>query len=159
MESSPADILRKYFVDLGLAIPSSPESTDPSTWPIITGAMPTSAHDNYLALMNAGAIRQGRLHVTGQRVVRPKVLIGIRSQNEAGGWEKGRSLEDVLDKIGARAPKGIGPITVTINSVAYLITAANVIGSLTRIGQEETNRRQLYTINVALTIPNYGNLR
>lgn len=153
MRLSPADILKRYLIQLGLAV--SPLGTlTSSSWPASVGTMPVATdRDNYISLNDTGALYAGKIQQTGQRVIFPTLQIMIRSLDYSIGCDKGVSIQDALDKIGLPPSRGgVGWVVIRVDGVDYTIKAALVTVPVTKIGMDETNRRQLFVINVRLSM-------
>lgn len=133
--SSPAEVVAKYFKDVGLS---------DASWPVSVGAVPATAKDNYLTVFDAGAEQDGRIQKTGERIQHPLIQIRIQAVNYPTGWAKGVAIQAALDALHNRP--------VTINTTTYTIKAATVYMPLVKIGQAEQNARELFTINVRLTL-------
>jgi hypothetical protein len=149
--ASPADAVRLYLVRTGVAIPAS-QTPATGQWPITTGDLPTDP-DNCLAVQDSGGFVRGRIQRDGRTVVFPNVIIVIRSVPYANGMNKGRQIMALFEKIGLPADRGgVGEVSVTVESQTWVIHAAHLTVPTTKIGQEEKNRRQLFTINYRLSL-------
>lgn len=149
---SPADVLRLYFVQTGVAISSSATPLA-GQWPIVTGDLPSSGQDNYLAIQDSGGMLDGRTLSDSKTQVHPRVIIVVRSLQYPVGFEKGRQITTLMDLIGKPVSRGgVGTPSITISSLVWTLLSATLSIPITKIGQEEKNNRQLFTINYRLTL-------
>lgn len=151
--NSPARILRQYLIDIGVLVPNS-GTIPPGGWASNVDKLPTGSPDNFVTLTDTGGVQRGRDMQTGDRDLHPTILFTVRSVDYFTGYEKGRTLSAVLDKIGVPVtkPGGLGRPVTTVDGAQYRINAVHVTGPLIKIGEEPTNNRVLFTINVMVSI-------
>ncbi len=94
----------------------------------------------------------GRDPRLGDRDVHPTAQIFVRASDYPTGYAKGRSLEGLLDKIGPPPPGGVGWPLVIVNAARVVIKAVHISIPTTFIGSEQENRRQLFTINLRMSL-------
>lgn len=148
--ASPADVIRLYFVHAGIGIASGTVPTA-NQWPVYTGDLPAD-YDNALAIQDTGGFVERRVQKTGESFVHATVIINIRSVPYNKGTEKGRQIKALLEKLGLPAPVGYGKPVVAVEGQNWTIEAAHLTVPLVKIGVEEKNRRQLFTMNYKLTL-------
>lgn len=150
--ASPADLLRLFFVNTGIAIPASQTPTA-GQFQVVTDSLPKEG-DNYLAIQDTGGYIQGRIHRDGRTILFPRITISVRSINYPTGMDKGRQIQAVLEKVGLPvASGGIWRPQFAINTTGvWVLVAAHLTVPITKIAEEEANRRQLFTINYQLTV-------
>jgi hypothetical protein len=140
---SPADILRKLLIDLGLG--SQPSAT--THWPVYVSQQPDDP-DNLITLRDTTGIHDGRVHVGGEVQGRDGIQIIVRCNSFPVGWTKADTLCKTLDT-------DVYSATVTIDTTTYTVHSASRSGGMSPIhlGKESTSsRRELFSINVTLSI-------
>jgi hypothetical protein len=147
------DVLRAYLNALGLT--ASPSNPNPPAggWPAITGTLPPEGADEFVAIAQTGGVYQGKTHNDGERIVKPTVVLSLRSAAYPDGMAKGRAIEAAMDKVGLPvADGGVGKPVVAVGTDSYILDAVLVTIPTMKIGQEEANRRDLFTLNLMLSV-------
>lgn len=149
-----ADVLRLYLISVGAAVDPPPTASAPTDWPIVTGLIPaTGSRDNFIGIIGTGAFTEGgRDPATGDRMaVHPTAQLIIRSSDHKTAQLKGKTIEQIFDKIGA-FNEGVGWPLVVVDGERVLIQSVRVTVPTTWFGREEQNRRQLFSLNVRTTL-------
>lgn len=149
MPASPADIVRRHLMNLQVAVPGSPPPAA-GLWPVVSGPLPPGGPDRYLSVQNTGAVQQGRLLPNGTRVESPTVMITLRAPDDPTGYFKGKDLERRLDPVGTIMGGGQLLPPVRVDGVDYVVKRVQVYSPTTKIGTEENNRSQLFSINARI---------
>ncbi len=139
--ASPAEVLTALLVARGLA-------TRPATlgsWPVTTSSMPDDEPDNRITIYNTAMPVDGKLHKTGETLVRPNCQIRVRSKPSSAGWKK---LAEILNDILPLISQDV----TTNDAVSVSIVVINLLSGPAHIGQEEKNQRQHHTANVELVL-------
>lgn len=131
---SPADIIRRLIIALGLG-------TDPSSnlaWPAYAPVEPANP-DNILAVTTTTGRDLGRDMVTSTRLEMYGVQVMVRSSTEAVGYPKASAVADALDQLSWDS--------VTLDGTAY--TCKHLIRSSgpLSLGYEANSRRWRSSIN------------
>lgn len=141
LEDSPASVLATYIVGLGhMTTPSSG-----STWPLYVSSLPDGDNvaDDAGAVYDTTPLKDGRL-MMGPIVQHYGVQLTIRSRDYDDGWDKVNDIAAALDSV--------VDVTVTRDSVDYLIENVSRAG-VNPLGTEPgTKRRYLFTANFLLTM-------
>lgn len=138
---SPADILRRALVSLGVGV--LPE--DGGDWPISATVEPNKP-DNSITLYNTTSIKQGRSQLNGEIQEQYGIQVRVRSAGTVAGYTKANEVVIALDQ-------SIRLTTVTINSSVYLIYGVSRLGGVIDLGKETpTSKRNLSTINATVTL-------
>lgn len=147
-----ADVVAQFLIDRGAAVASNPAPAS-GQWGVTVGGLPAQGGDNALAVTDGGTFPEGRLGHDKAWERHPTVFITIRSGNYGVGFAKGATLVELFDKVGVfPALGGLGRVPVVVDGVTYILQAAHVTVTPVKIGEEEKNRRQLFSMNVKLTL-------
>lgn len=148
---SPADVVRQFLILKGAAVKPSP-TPGAGQWGIVTGALPQGGADNYLAVMDTGGTYAGRSGPTGEQILSPTVVLNMRADIYPTGYDKGEALVELFRKVGLPVAKGgfgwVQMYVVGPGVAAYVLKAIHVLTPLQKVGQEEQNRRVLYSMNL-----------
>lgn len=139
MEHSPAHIVLRHLQAGGMA----DSSAGSGAWPITYGVMPDTP-DNALCVYNTDGRMDGRLMRSGTVIEHPGIQIKVRAQKDAAAHGKARVIADFLDAT-FQAP-------VAIDGKNYTIQAYHRTTPVLALGQDESQRRVLYTINATITV-------
>lgn len=142
---SPARLVAQYLVDNNLVDWPPGNTTLPaSTWYGFYASMPELG-DSAVCVYDTTPTPDGRYHRgAGDTVEHPGIQIRVRHKLYDPGWAKAFEIQQYLDLI--------KNTTVTVDSVPHLLEACTQTAGLTFIGQEEKNKRQLFTLNRILTL-------
>jgi hypothetical protein len=81
---------------------------------------------------------------TGEVILHPTVQIRLRARNDAQGQEFGSGLQNRLMTLKREA--------VTVDGKNYLLNSVKLMVPFTWNGEDKLKSRQLYSINVSVTI-------
>lgn len=143
MPAPPSQILMNYLRAQGV-LPSP-------AWYSTVGTYPADK-DNAVGFTDTGGLQHERLASTGKYSETPSVLINIRAANYPTGWNKGKEIEEVLRKVGTHAPDGVGWVGVYVGAEYHTIKNANRTVMLSWVGKEETEDRNLFSLNYRLDV-------
>lgn len=134
---SPAQILRKLLIDLGLA-----ETT--GDWTCYFSVAPDSPDKAVITFDTEGRV-QGRTHVDGETQLAHGVQIQVRgTPAHEIGYARAMVIAVGLD--------GFSRATVTINAVSYLVQAVTRTSDVISLGIGDASRRRLFTINAVMSV-------
>lgn len=147
LQASGALILQRLLVAEYLAFLPSSGVIDPA-WAVSRENAPVGPllANNYVTFYNTAAFEDGRLMTTGERTNHLGWHAIIRGPEfNDTGWLQGKAIEDLFD--GYIYQELVIPET----NETVLIWAISIRKSLSKIGVEEMNRRQLYSISGYMT--------
>jgi hypothetical protein len=137
----PSKVIQAYLVTQGVIQPNDvPELTD---WRSGVSAMPVNG-TNFVSIYDTAPVLDGRLQRSGKQVTHPGIQLRIRGSNYGVGWQKGKEIEEALEQ--ARQ------VIVNTDEGVARIHAFTMTSPLFPIGQEEKDRRSLFTINGIVTL-------
>lgn len=115
-------------------------------WPITSGSMPSgkSTSDKYIQVRRVGATLEGKIQLTGETVEKPRLQLMFRDVLHAGAEEKGLEVQRFLSAVRREE--------VTYGAETLLVDAVTILTGLTFVKQEEQNQRQLYSLNIQVTL-------
>jgi hypothetical protein len=143
--TSQEDVVAALLVAEGLAV--RPSAGTANNWPVAIGSMPTGGSlNNYIAVYGTGADQDGRLHRTQERVEYPTFQVMVRGTDYPTGRNKAKAIVAYFDSISSLAPEG-----VTVDAVSIEVYAVHVITTVTPVGEEENNKRWLFSVNAKIT--------
>jgi hypothetical protein len=141
---SQEDVAAALLVAEGLAV--RPSVGTANNWPVAIGSMPAGPLNNYIAMYGTGADQDGRLQQTGERVEYPTFQMMVRGTDYPTGRNKAKAVVAYFDSIKSHAPEG-----VTVDGIALEVAAVHVITTVTPVGEEENNKRWLFSVNAKIT--------
>jgi uncharacterized protein with beta-barrel porin domain len=113
------------------------------SWPVTIGNMPADG-DQYVTIRATGGYHQGKHMTTGKTDFSPDLQLMIRAVTHGAAELKGNERVEFLSAV-ANEPVTYDGNVVTIHNVM-------IITFPTFVKQEEQNRRQLYSINIRVTL-------
>lgn len=145
LNHSPADIVRRLLVDLGLgSYPAIPAGS----WPVYASEEPQTP-DNTITVFDTTGKRQGRMMIDGAVEEHHGFQIRIRSADDRTGATKARTIADTIDKNVYRR-------WVTVDSTRYQVHSLDRSGDVISLGRERSegggkdkkpSQRRIFTIN------------
>lgn len=144
MNHSPADVVRRLLVDLGLgSYPAIPTSS----WPIYSSEEPQTP-DNVITVFDTVGRRQGRMMIDGAVEEHHGFQIRVRSADDRTGAVKARTIADTIDKEVYRR-------WVTVDSTTYQVHSLDRSSDVISLGRErgeggkdkKPSQRRIFTIN------------
>ena len=145
---SPAKIIRKLIVDLGLATMPT-QTPDADLWPAYYGKEPPKP-DNCITVRTTDGGDYARVMVDGQILGPFGFQVRIRAKDEQTGWKKANDIQKGFAFNVLRRTVYIGP---TDNRRVYLIHAVSKIGDVLPIGADTpTSQRFIHTLNAVVNI-------
>jgi hypothetical protein len=142
--TSQEDVVAALLVAEGLAV--RPNAGTANNWPVAIGSMPAGPLNNYIAVYGTGADQDGRLHRTQERVEYPTFQVMVRGVNYQTARNKAKDIVTFFDSISSLAPEG-----VTVDAISIEVYAVHVITNVTPVGEEENNKRWLFSVNAKIT--------
>jgi len=145
MNVTASQLLRKVLLNAGLAdLPVTPPVS--GQWPITIGNMPSGkdVSDNYLMIRGTGGWIESRVHSTGKDDSHPMCQIWTRSLLHSDAELKSRRIEKYLATL--------TEFVVAVNGYNVLLHSVVIKTPTAWVKQEEQNQRQLYVVNVQLTM-------
>jgi len=141
MNHSPAQIIEKYLVDVGIF--------DNSNWFLFIGSLPPSEEGKSpiraAAVYDTTGLLDGRLMESGEVIKHPGFQIKLRSDNYELGWKK---LSDAGDSLSL-----INNTTVIVDTSTYIVENVSATADITALGPEQgSTRYQLFVSNFILTV-------
>lgn len=140
---SPAQILRKLLIDLGLG--SMPDPTTTIIWPIFAESMPSSP-DNLICTYTTQGVLQGSSMVDGEVQESYGFMIKVSTAVDRDGWSMASLIVNKIDK-------EVNRTTVIIDAFSYLVHSMRRTSSILNLGKGvPANKQNAYTINGTMTI-------
>lgn len=140
---TPADIIRKLLVDLGLG-------TEPSvnqTWPAFSSNEP-DLPDNIITVYDTAGSSDGRV-IGGATLDHYGFQVKIRSTTHDVGWTKADAIRYAMQRT-------VYQRDVTLSGKTYRISCISKIGQVLHLGKEESlaavSKRNAFTINAQVAI-------
>lgn len=129
---TPAVVMREYIVTV-LAEMSMPSLSD--IWPLYVSHLPDGENvdDQAGAVYDTSAAKDGRL-MEGPVVLHEGVELVVRSPSYSQGWSKIKDITDALDLV--------NNVSITVNTVDYLIEAFSGNGPVAMGKETETAKRR-----------------
>lgn len=144
MIASPAQVIVKFLVDMGLAQNGNPSGD----WRINTYKMPPTPPDRRITVYNTSPIIEQKLMRDELLIKHYGIMIMIRCEEDPQpGQVKAYAIEDALISDTREA-------IVVIGLESFTIKNFTVTTGMTPIGQEKDGVRQLFTINGTVTFAN-----
>jgi len=140
--SSPAEVIHQLLLDLDLGALSG----DSGDWQIFIGFLPEEPEEAICVYDTAG-IMDGRIMVTGEKIVHPGIQIRIRGTDYRRTFAKVQDIAISFD-IQRR-------ISVAVSSAGlYVVHNVSRTGDILPLGVEEkgSQRRYHFTINAIVTL-------
>lgn len=147
LDHSPADIIRKMLVNLGLGVTPSYSAAgkyNGSPWPVFAGGEPDTP-DSAITVYDTAGVDHGRLMVTGERPEHHGILIRVRSAAHTAGYAKARAIAVALDT-------DVSFEAATIGSTTYIVWAVTRTTDVLDIGKETNTNRDLFTVNAIVSL-------
>lgn len=145
MTHSPKKVLAEYLVILGLA--QQADSTNPE-WPISVGAADQDTTDNWITIKSAGGWNEGKLHRTGESIIKPRCQIEVR------GLVHGVAEKKLIEILEALSP--VHRVTIPVDTeggtASYLLHNVHILIPAAFLMEEEKNQRQIYVATVQLSL-------
>ena len=142
LNDSPADILRKLLVDLGLGVwPPIPKDQESTQWPIYATGEPPSP-DNCITVYDTTGVKDGRMMSDGAIDFHHGFMVRLRAAMFPRGFAKANDLAEALDK-------QVQDNIVTMSSGAvYKVYVTSRTGDVISLGRDTpTSKRSVFTIN------------
>jgi hypothetical protein len=146
MTISPAEIVRKYLIDQSTVVMGGTSGG----WPSYYANKPENP-DNLVAVYNTAPFIDGRVHNSGEVDEHAGIQVLIRGTDDRIAWAKGFDIQEKLRTI-KRTTVIMPPETLGGLSVRYMLWSFHRTQSLMFVGEEEKNRRRLYTVNGFLAV-------
>lgn len=138
---SPADIVRKLLIDLGLG--TTPSAA--GAWPVHTAHEPNEP-DSAITVIGASPRDNGRVMIDGERQEKPGFQVRVRDANYSNGATKARAIAIALDE-------SVNLTSVTIGSSVYLVQSISRTSGILPFGEEKPeSRRSIFTINAVASL-------
>lgn len=141
LENSPAHIIARLLVELGLAT----LATDNGLWPVYVTNEP-STPDNCITIFNTTGKDGGRSMIDGALLGHSGFQVRVRSHNHSTGWTKADAIQRDL-------AENVYDETVHVGDKNYLVHCVSNIGDVMDLGTDSSSKRVLFTIN-AITVIN-----
>lgn len=139
---SPADILRRLIVEMGLG--GDPDVLPLPAWPAYVAGEP-NVPDACLTLYDTTPVRDGRTLPDGETLSHYGVQIRIRSVDHPAGWAKASTIRKALDE-------DLDGAVLTIAGkmyVVYCVAATQILA----LGKDQPNsKRNLFTLNLTVAL-------
>lgn len=137
---SPAAIIRKLLIDLGLGA----EPTPTAAWPVYDANEPTSP-DNCITVYDTQGIGAGRSMIDGELLGFNGFQVRVRGVDHPTGWTKADAIQTTLAKQVLRK-------VVHVGASNYLVHAASRIGDVLALGKDPDSKRRIFTLNAIAAI-------
>ena len=141
LDHSPADIVRRLLISLGLGTAPS----DGDSWPIAVAQEPDTP-DNCITVYGTTGRGYGRHQTDGEVQGDYGIQLRVRSQTHSVGWARANALAECLDKTINLDAITIGESTYTVYSIGR--SSPDVL----ELGKERGTQRYLFTINAVCGI-------
>jgi len=138
--SSPADVIRQLLIDLSLG------GRLDGSWPVFVSFLPGTP-DSALCVYDTSGRPDGRIMVTGEKVIHPGIQIMVRGFVYPDARAKAESIAVALD---AQQRSEV----VMESDASYILHNVSRTGDIIPLGmeQEGDRRRHLFSINAVVTI-------
>jgi hypothetical protein len=143
LNHSPADIVSRLLIELGLG--NTPNVLDPASivWPVHVSQEPDRP-DNVITVQDTAGRDRGRTF-DGERQELPGIQVRVRSKTHTVGWSKVDGIKTALDEVFREG--------VSIGSYRYLIWSIRRTGPPLRLGkQKPENELDLFTVNALVNL-------
>lgn len=145
LTTAPSLIIEALLISNNLG---SDASVNPlEEWPIYISHEPddTKAQDEVITIYDTQGSSDGRSMQTGDRFQHEGLQIRVRSKKYNNAYARIKLISDFFDQL-LREP-------IIVDSVNYLIQNISIASPILALGTEKgTKRRQLFTLNIAVTI-------
>jgi hypothetical protein len=138
---SPADILRRLLVSLGLGtLPSAG-----GAWPVYAPEFSADAPDNAIVVKDTAGRTHGRTMPDGQRQGQDGAQIMVRAKDHVTGYPKAIAIAIALNQ-------SVYDAGVTVGAARYLVHSV-YCGDVLGLGKDDpTAERNLFTVNALLDV-------
>lgn len=140
---SPADIVSRLLIQLGLGTEPPVAPALPGLWPVYTANEPDSP-DNCITVYDTAGIAGPRTNPDGERSEYEGIQVRIRGATYPAGWAKAKSIAVALDET-------ILEEYLSFESSAYLIHHL-VRNNVLSLGNPPDSNRYLFSINAVLSV-------
>jgi hypothetical protein len=141
--NAPSVIIKEYLVAQGFAT----EPSDETDWPIFRTRLPdgNNVPHNAMAVYDTDGVKDGRLMVDGEPILRHGIIVLVRSPDFDTGWTKAGDIADLFDRVFNEL--------FEMDDAAYTLCNCSRTTGVIPVGQEEgTKRRYIFSINMLLTV-------
>lgn len=139
---SPADVLRRAIIQLGLGVDPGPQST--TAWQVFAHTEPDLPNE-VITVYDTTGRDLGYTMVDGQRQTLDGIQIRVRANDEATGWTKANAIAVALD---AQAQ-----LLVVISSSVYKLWEFNRTSGPVPVGRENAiSNRRIHTVNGTVSL-------
>lgn len=140
---SPADILRRLLINLGLG---TLPTTTVTSWPI-RAHNESDTPDNQITIYDTVGKKNGRTMFDGEVQEHHGFQIRIRSSNSVDGYTKARAIAVTLDEV-------IYQNNVVIGGTTYCVHSVTRTTDVIAIGKEASTptKRSIHTINGLISV-------
>lgn len=140
--SVPSEVVAAYLVFAGYAVRPTSGTVD---WAITKGAFIPDEPDKALGLTDIIPMFEGKIQRTGETVTKPRVQIVSRAKDYTVALTKLQQISNFLSAVNR-------PLVTTNVPETVLVEGIKIIYGPVFIGQEEKNRRQMFSLVVQPTI-------
>ncbi len=140
--SSPAEVLYRVMVDLGLGS----GGVGSEDWPIFIGFMP-EAPDEALCVYDTAGRQDGRIMSNGEQIIHPGIQIRIRGKVYSTTRAKAENIARILSEQKRRL---VEPETGVFKTLMNFSQTGDILSL--GIEAEDPRRRHHFTINAIATI-------
>lgn len=141
MTDTPARVFQQYLIDEGLGLAPG---TGVVNWPVYRDNLPT-APDKLILVKETTPILDGRLMKSGVQIQHFGIQLTFRALTDSEAKLKGYTVQEYITEILYRE-------TIVIASATYLLQSFTLTSGLGFAGEEEQNKRRLYTTNGTITL-------
>lgn len=146
LKHSPAEIVRKLLLDLGLGVAAAwtAGKYTGSPWPVFDAGMP-DAPDNAIAITDTQGRGFGYSQPTPEALGFGGFQVMVRAKDHRTGWLRADAIY--------RGFLGVVNLVVALpgdDAASYEVNGIPDIGDVLPIGTEQSTKRHLFTINCTL---------
>lgn len=140
MTHSPADVIRRLLIQLGLG--SDPPA---APWPVYAGKEP-GVPDNVITVRTTEGTDDGRDMISGEVWGHPGFQVRVRASDYVTGRTKADAIGDAL-------ATGVYQTVVAIGASRYFVHAVTHIGDVIDLGAETpSSQREVFTLNATCVV-------
>lgn len=140
---SPADVLRRLLISLGLGVDPPPTST--TQWPVYAGSEPDEP-DNTVTVTDTSGLLHGREMVGGETQAHEGVQVRVRGLTHPVAYARADLIKVALDA-------QYQDVVTMPDATRYLVWAVHRTTGVLALGKEtKASKRSIFTINARLSV-------
>jgi hypothetical protein len=142
---SPADVLAKLLIDVGLATGRTTSGGDAGAWPVTAGSELDSP-DSVITIYDTEGVGGVRDFITGKPDGPEGFQVRVRSSTRRLAWSKAKAIYDYLAETLYR--RGVN----LEEDRYYLVHSCDLFGNIVDLGKDASSRRSIVVFNAVVNI-------